>query len=91
MFIVFLFLTKLRIDLSQQVLTTTVPPGEQVVTEVGSFLFGSSGIETEVELTLCTQGGCGEGWQRICGGESCVKVILKNQGPEEGFVGVRYA
>lgn len=57
-----------------QVLTTTVPPGEEVMTEIGSFLFGSAGIETTVDLTLCTKDGCGEGWQRVCGGESCVKV-----------------
>ena len=57
-----------------QVLTTTVPAGEEVITEIGSFMFGSSGIETTVELTLCSKQGCGEGWNRVCGGESCVKV-----------------
>ena len=81
-----------------QILTTTVPPGETVVTQVGSFLFGSPGIQTAVELTCCTStqkeqgggggGGCKEGWNRICGGESCVKVLLTNQASEEGYVGL---
>lgn len=68
-----------------QVLATTVPPGQSVVTEVGSFLYGSSGIKTDVELTLCRGS---EGCSRICGGESCVKVLLANDGSEEGFVGI---
>ena len=71
-----------------QILTTTVPPGETVVTEVGSFMFGSPDIKTSVELTLCARGGCGEGWQRICGGESCAKVLLLNESNAEGFVGL---
>jgi hypothetical protein len=71
-----------------QVLTSTLPPGEEIVTETGTFMFGSSGIKTSVELTLCTKGGCNEGWQRICGGESCVKVLLRNEGSEDGFVGI---
>lgn len=44
-------------------------------------MFGSADIQTNVELTLCTGG---EGCQRICGGESCVKVLLVNNGPQEG-------
>lgn len=68
-----------------QVLAMTLPPGEQVVTEVGTFLFGSPDIQTNVELTLCAKGT--EGCQRILGGESCVKVVLKNDGAD-GFVGI---
>jgi hypothetical protein len=46
-----------------------------------------------VELTCCTNanssseggnGGCTEGCQRICGGESCVKLLLVNKGPNPG-------
>jgi uncharacterized protein (AIM24 family) len=71
-----------------QVLTTTVPSGESVVTEVGSFFFGSAGMKTAVELTLCGRLGCSQGCSRICGGESCVKVILTNEDSHTGFVGV---
>jgi uncharacterized protein (AIM24 family) len=71
-----------------QILSATVPPGEQVVTEVGSFVFMHPSMTTEVELTLCTKGGCSEGWSRICGGESCVKVLLKNDSGSEGYVGL---
>ena len=66
-----------------QVLSMTLPPGEHVVTEVGSFFFGSKDLEMEVELTLCTGG---EGCERICGGESCVKLMLHNKGSSEGYV-----
>lgn len=69
-----------------QVLAMTLPPGEQVVTEVGTFVFGSPGIKTNVELTLCARGGT-EGCKRILGGESCVKVLLVNEG-SDGFVGI---
>lgn len=71
-----------------QVLTTTVPPGTTVTTEVGSFFFGSAGIQTTVELTCCGAAGCATGWARICGGESCVKVLLTNAAATEGFVGL---
>lgn len=66
-----------------QVLSMTLPPNKHVVTEVGSFFFGSKDLQTDVELTLCTGG---EGCQRICGGESCVKVLIRNDGPMEGYV-----
>jgi uncharacterized protein (AIM24 family) len=71
-----------------QVLTATVSPGQTVTTEVGSFVYGSSDIETTVELTCFSSGGCTEGWNRICGGESCVKVLLTNKGAQEGYVGL---
>lgn len=90
-----------------QILTTTVPAGGTIVTEIGSFLFGSPGIQTSVELTCCTsttaghhEGGDGgnssgsyccctwQGWDRVCGGESCVKVLLTNEGRHEGYVGL---
>jgi len=64
-----------------QVLTMTLPPDEHAVTEVGSFFFGSKDLEMEVELTLCSGG---EGCERICGGESCVKLMLHNKGAGEG-------
>jgi Mitochondrial biogenesis AIM24 len=64
-----------------QVLTMTLPPNETVITEVGSFMFGSRDLQMNVELTLCTGG---EGCQRICGGESCVKLLLVNDGSEQG-------
>jgi uncharacterized protein (AIM24 family) len=71
-----------------QVLTVTLPPGgERVVTEVGSFMFGSSNIAMDVELTLCVGGG-GEGCQRVAGGESCVKLLLTNQGGGQGLIGI---
>ena len=71
-----------------QVLTTILPPGEQVVTEIGTFLFGSPDIKTDVELTLCSRRGCGDGWNRIFGGESCVKVLLVNESSSNGYVGL---
>jgi hypothetical protein len=71
-----------------QVLTMTVPPNSNVLTEVGSFMFMSPGMETKVELTLCTPGGCSEGMNRIFGGESCTKVVLVNDTPETGYVGL---
>ncbi len=71
-----------------QVLTTTVPPGEEVITEVGSFMFMAPFMTTQVELTLCSSSGCFGGWSRVCGGESCVKVHLKNDSSEEGYVGI---
>jgi uncharacterized protein (AIM24 family) len=71
-----------------QVLTSSLPPGEEFITETGSFMFGSAGIKTAVELTCCTRSSCYEGIERILGGESCVKVILRNEGAEEGFVGI---
>lgn len=64
-----------------QVLTMTLPPNETVVTEVGSFMYGSSDIQMNVELTLCTGS---EGCQRIFGGESCVKLLLVNSGSQQG-------
>ena len=69
-----------------QVLAVTLPEGESVVTEVGTFMFGSPDIKTKVELTLWGRG-FAEGCNRICGGESCVKVVLENEG-SEGYVGI---
>jgi len=71
-----------------QVLSMTVPPGETIITEVGSFMYMHPGMETKVELTLCSAKGCGEGWKRICGGESCVKVLLSNETGDNGYVGL---
>ena len=71
-----------------QILTMSVPAGEQVVTEVGSFMYMSPFMETSVELTLCSQAGFSEGCNRICGGESCVKVFLKNDSGEDGYAGI---
>lgn len=71
-----------------QVLTSSLPPGQAFITETGSFMFGSAGIKTTVELTCCTRDSCYEGIERILGGESCVKVLLHNEGSEEGFVGI---
>lgn len=66
-----------------QVLTMTLPPNESVVTEVGSFMFGSADIQTNVELTCFSGGEC---CQRVCGGESCVKLIMTNSGPNPGVI-----
>ena len=71
-----------------QVLTMTVPSGETLTTEVGSFMYMHPKMETKVELTLCTSSGFGEGCNRICGGESCVKVLLVNESPEQGYAGI---
>lgn len=71
-----------------QVLTMTVPAGEHLTTEIGSFMFGSGQTETSVELTLCSRIGFAEGIRRILGGESCVKVILTNSSNQEGVFGV---
>jgi hypothetical protein len=72
-----------------QVLVSDVPPGETIVTEVGSFFFGSEGIKTTVDLTCFSgKGGCSEGCGRICGGESCVKLLLTNESAQPGVVGL---
>lgn len=71
-----------------QVLSMTVPGGQSVTTEVGSFMYMSPFMETEVELTLCSKVGFKSGCQRIFGGESCVKVFLINNTDEEGYVGL---
>lgn len=63
-----------------QVLTVSMEPRETLVTEVGSFMMGSSGIELDVECTCRTKEGC----RRICGGESCVKLLLTNQSGTNG-------
>ena len=68
-----------------QVLSMTVPQGRTITTEVGSFFFGSAGIHTEVDFTCCSGG---EGCERICGGESCVKLLLTNESAQEGYVGL---
>jgi len=71
-----------------QVLTMTVPAGETVVTEVGSFMYMHPDMETKVECTLCGMETCVEGWKRTCGGESCVKVLLINNSSHQGYVGL---
>jgi Mitochondrial biogenesis AIM24 len=71
-----------------QVLTMSLPPHDVVVTEVGSFMFGSPDIKIDVELTLCSRKGFGAGCQRICGGESCVKLMLENDTTSDGYVGM---
>jgi uncharacterized protein (AIM24 family) len=71
-----------------QILTTTVPAGKEIETEVGSFVFMHPGMTTEVELTLCHKGGCSEGCSRILSGESCVKVFLKNDTGSAGYAGL---
>lgn len=65
-----------------QVWTSTVPAGEQVICEVGSFLYMAPFMTTQVELTGCGNEGC----SRMCGGESCVKVLLINGSNQEGYV-----
>lgn len=67
-----------------QVLTATVPSGAHIETEVGSFVYMHPGMTTEIECTLFGEEGC----SRICGGESCVKMFLKNDTGGEGYVGL---
>ncbi|KAG7355722.1 mitochondrial biogenesis AIM24 [Nitzschia inconspicua] len=71
-----------------QVLTMTVPTGETITTEVGTFMYMHPKMETKVELTLCSPAGCGEGCNRIWGGEGCAKLLLVNESGEEGYVGL---
>lgn len=71
-----------------QILTMTVPAGDKVITEVGSFMYMSPFMETSVEFTLFGESGFSKGCNRICGGESCVKVYLKNESGQEGYVGL---
>lgn len=71
-----------------QILTMTVPKGETITTERGSFMYMSPFMETQVELTLCSRVGFSEGCSRICGGEDCVKVFLVNNSSQEGYVGL---
>ncbi len=72
-----------------QVLSMTVPANKTIVTEVGTFMYMAPGMETEVDCTLC---GCHDGFgatiSRICGGESCVKLLLRNKSGEQGYVGL---
>jgi len=67
-----------------QVLSMNVPPGESIMTEVGSFMYMHPDMESQVELTCFSGGCCG----RVLGGESCVKVILENNSSVEGYVGL---
>lgn len=61
-----------------QVLSASIPPGDTISTEVGSMLFSHPDMKLDVDCTLC-QGSTG--CQRMCGGESCVKVrsYLRNR------------
>jgi len=65
-----------------QVLTTTVPRGERVVTEPGSFMFMHPQMTTETECICCS-----DNCSRICGGESCIKVNLMAP-DQDGYVGL---
>jgi len=71
-----------------QVLTMTVPPGETITTEVGSFMYMHPGMTTQVELNCCGSKGCSEGCKRAAGGESFVKVLLINDTGQQGYVGL---
>jgi hypothetical protein len=71
-----------------QVLTISVPPNEVIVAEVGSFMFGSPDITTDVDLTLFGKNGCSQGCGRCCGGESCVKLLLTNSSSSSGYLGL---
>ena len=64
----------------------SVPPGETIETEVGSFVLMHPAMTTNVELKLCVRGGWDEEWSRIWSGESCVKVFLNNDFSEHGYV-----
>lgn len=68
-----------------QVLSASVPAGNTISTEVGTLLFAHPSMKTEVDLTLF-QGAAG--CQRICGGESCVKVNMTNEGTSDAYVGL---
>ena len=71
---------------NMQVLSMTVPPGCRLMTEPGTFMFMHPHMDTGVDCTLCSNGfgGCA----RICGGESCIKVILGNRTHYETYAGV---
>jgi len=66
-----------------QVLSVSVPPGNTVSTDVGSMLFSHPDMKMDVDLTLC-QGATG--CQRMCGGESCVKVNMTNEGGSDALL-----
>mmetsp|Transcript_8833 Transcript_8833/g.21802 ORF Transcript_8833/g.21802 Transcript_8833/m.21802 type:complete len:304 (+) Transcript_8833:1-912(+) len=72
-----------------QVLSMTVPPDKTIITEVGTFMYMAPGMDTDVDCTLlgCSDG-CGLTMGRICGGESCIKVLLSNKTGKQGFVGL---
>eukprot|EP00934_Nitzschia_sp_Nitz4_P000138 Nitzschia sp. Nitz4//scaffold206_size41850//16184//17281//NITZ4_007420-RA/size41850-processed-gene-0.42-mRNA-1//1//CDS//3329541559//138//frame0 len=70
-----------------QVLTMEVPPQEQVVTEPGSFMYMSPGMETKTEW-VCDKVGCADGCGRCCGGEAPCKVFLVNPVATAGYVGI---
>lgn len=60
-----------------QVLTMTVPSGQTIVTEIGTFMYMHPKMDSEVECQPCN---C----RRMCGGENCVKLLLKNESTEVG-------
>lgn len=60
-----------------------LPPGTEFYTEIGSTMYLSPGIETDVECGLC-----GDAAQRVLSGESCIKVKLTNDSNENGYMGI---
>eukprot|EP00592_Proboscia_alata_P008340 CAMPEP_0194355936 /NCGR_PEP_ID=MMETSP0174-20130528/3772_1 /TAXON_ID=216777 /ORGANISM="Proboscia alata, Strain PI-D3" /LENGTH=324 /DNA_ID=CAMNT_0039125417 /DNA_START=9 /DNA_END=983 /DNA_ORIENTATION=+ len=68
-----------------QVLSASIPPGDTISTEVGSMLFSHPDMKLDVDCTLC-QGSTG--CRRMCGGESCVKVDMTNEGGSDAYVGL---
>ncbi|GMI08389.1 hypothetical protein TrVE_jg9199 [Triparma verrucosa] len=65
-----------------QVVTVLLDPEEELKTEPGSMMFMSPSVETDVEC------GCFDGCGRMCAGEPCVKVGLKNGGGDAAYVGL---
>lgn len=55
----------------------------EFTTEVGSTMYLSPGITTNVECALC-----GDAAPRVLAGESCIKVKLSNESSDEGYMGL---
>jgi len=59
--------------------------GDELTTEIGSTMYLSPGMTTEVECALC-----GDAAQRVLSGENCVKVKLRKEMSDEstGYIGL---
>ena len=70
------------IGADSQVVQVKVMPGESVKCEPGVMMHMDPNFKPDVELQPCC--GC----KASCAGESCVKIIYKNEGEAPGYIGM---
>lgn len=63
-----------------QVLTFKVPAGSTKMTEPGTFLMSTE----DVKLTITCDGFC----SKLCTGENPMTAVLKNEGSDDGYIGL---